>query len=207
MRKYMIVAMVAILATGCAQDEQTPSEDEVEEVNAVQHENTPLKPSAMAEIINVNQDVIGEANFYQDSQGKTVVHTKVEGLEPAGFHGFHIHEKGICEANGADGPFTTAGGHYSPEDVSHDHHAGDMPSLYVNEDGTAQATFMMDRFGAEELIDANVSVMIHEGADNFANIPDRYQSSESDAPGADEETKKAGDAGDRIGCGVVVVPE
>ena len=43
--------------------------------------------------------------------------------------------------------------------------------------------------------------MVHAGRDNFANIPDRYES--GGEPGPDATTLATGDAGSRIGCGVV----
>ncbi|GAJ99746.1 MULTISPECIES: superoxide dismutase family protein [Geomicrobium] len=205
--KKLLVVLLAMLIVGCANDESAPENEEAYEVSATQQDHAPLRPTAVAEVVNTNYDQIGEANFYQDSQGKTVVHTKVEGLKPEGFHGYHIHENGVCEVDAEEGPFMSAGGHFSLSDHDHGHHTGDLPSLYVNEDGTAQATFMLDQFTPEQLLENDVSLIIHEGRDNFANIPDRYQSSESDAPGADEETRSTGDSGDRIGCGVVVAPE
>jgi Cu-Zn family superoxide dismutase len=133
---------------------------------------------------------------------------------PAGFHGFHIHEFGQCEPDASDGPFTSAGGHYNPggtnhggyDDQSHGHtipHAGDMPSVLVGADGRAQLSFVTDMFTVAELRDVNGSaVMVHENADNFANIPDdRYSTTEG--PGPDSTTKKTGDAGNRIACGVI----
>lgn len=48
-------------------------------------------------------------------------------------------------------------------------------------------------FGAD-----GTSLIVHEGRDNYANIPERY------APnGPDEETLKTGDAGARIACGII----
>jgi superoxide dismutase, Cu-Zn family len=54
-----------------------------------------------------------------------------------------------------------------------------------------------DRFSIADLRDADGSaVMVHSGADNFANIPARYG-------GPDQETLSTGDAGSRLACGVV----
>jgi Cu-Zn family superoxide dismutase len=40
--------------------------------------------------------------------------------------------------------------------------------------------------------------MVHAGADNFANIPERY------APGGpDEDTLETGDSGGRVACGEI----
>ena len=57
------------------------------------------------------------------------------GLTP-GFHGFHIHTTGLCEADAPGGPFATAGGHLDAGAAhTHSDHAGDMPSLLVTENG------------------------------------------------------------------------
>jgi Cu-Zn family superoxide dismutase len=128
------------------------------------------------------------------------------GLTP-GFHGFHIHEIGLCEADAPDGPFTTAGGHFGADpDHTHGDHAGDMPSLLVAESGQAYARFITDRVTLAQLSEGDGSaVMVHEGRDNFANIPDRYAA--GGAVGPDDSTKKSGDAGTRAACGVIDGPQ
>lgn len=133
--------------------------------------------------------------------GKVVVSVKARGLEP-GFHGFHVHAVGLCEPDAPDGPFTTAGGHYTGDSPNHGDHAGDLPSLLVTEDGQAWASFATDRFTLAELRDSDGSaVMVHADPDNFANIPERYTS--GGVPGPDADTLDTGDAGDRAACGVV----
>lgn len=135
--------------------------------------------------------------------GAIRVEADLEGLEP-GFHGFHVHDVGLCEADAPDGAFTTATGHYVGEGATHGDHDGDMPSLYVTEDGRASLAATLDAFTIEELTEGDgAAVMVHAGADNFANVPDRYTSSESGQPGADDMTNKTGDAGARAACGVV----
>jgi Cu-Zn family superoxide dismutase len=130
--------------------------------------------------------------------GKVIVRGEVSGLTP-GFHGFHVHAVGQCVP-----PFTTAGGHYNPGGVGHGSHAGDMPSLLVLDDGTAQAEFATDNFAIDDLFDADRSaIIVHAGADNFANIPTRYQSTTEGVFGPDSATLATGDAGARAVCGVV----
>jgi superoxide dismutase, Cu-Zn family len=130
--------------------------------------------------------------------GKVIVRGEVSGLTP-GFHGFHVHTVGQCVP-----PFTTAGGHYNPGGVGHGSHAGDMPSLLVLDDGTAEAQFATDRYTIDELFDADGSaIIVHAGADNFANIPTRYQSTTEGVFGPDSATLATGDAGARVACGVV----
>jgi superoxide dismutase, Cu-Zn family len=124
--------------------------------------------------------------------GTVAVFVRARALQP-GFHGFHIHTTGRCDPP----DFTTAGGHLNPTGATHGSHAGDLPSLLVNGDGTAMLATATDRFTLTDLRDADGSaVMIHSGPDNFANIPPRYGT-------PDQETLATGDAGTRVACGVV----
>jgi Cu-Zn family superoxide dismutase len=117
---------------------------------------------------------------------------------PAGFHGFHVHTVGECVP-----PFTSAGGHYNPTGADHGDHAGDMPVLLVNEDGSAELRFTTDRFTVRELFDADGSaIIVHADRDNLAHIPDRYTNAEGGS-GPDSATLATGDAGARHACGVV----
>ncbi|HKR50790.1 MAG TPA: superoxide dismutase family protein [Pseudonocardiaceae bacterium] len=129
--------------------------------------------------------------------GRLHVIGKVRGLA-AGFHGFHIHEKGECIGSSTP-PFASAGGHLSTTSDSHPGHAGDMPVLLVGRDGSAQASFTTDRLTLADVFDPDGSaIIVHANADNYANIPTRY------APGGpDGDTLKTGDSGGRVACGVV----
>ncbi len=186
-------------------DEQIPPESTTEE-EASTVASQMGKLEAKAEMKNTENENVGEVLFYLNDQGLTVVEANIENLEQ-GYRGFHIHENAACDPDASDGPFTTAGGHYHGEDEGHGHHTGDMPSLYVNENGTAQMIAVIDGFVPEELLNSDTAVIIHEGPDNFANIPDRYQSSEQEESGPDQATLNTGDAGDRAACGVVSVVE
>ena len=138
----------------------------------------------------------------------------VETTEPGkltpGFHGLHIHSVGKCEANsvaptgGAPGDFDSAGGHF--QKAGHTSHpaSGDLTSLQVRQDGTAKLVTTTDAFTAEDLLGgAKTAIIIHEKADNFANIPpERYQQVNGNPP-PDETTLATGDAGKRVACGVI----
>jgi Cu-Zn family superoxide dismutase len=140
---------------------------------------------------------VGVASF-RERHGEVAVTAAVWGLAP-GFHGFHVHTTGICVP-----PFTSSGGHFSLPDQTHGDHAGDLPSLLVNEDGTGELHFATDRFTLNDLFDADGSaLMVHEGRDNYANIPDRYISEQTGMPGPDAATLATGDAGARAACGVI----
>lgn len=160
------------------------------------------RETAMQEvrIRDVNGDRIGTVLFRQ-TQEWVRVRANLRSL-PAGFHGFHVHQTGICDPNADGGPFFSAGGHYTDGDSSHGDHAGDMPSLLVKDDERARLAFRTDRFTLEELRAGDgAAAMVHADRDNFANIPDRYTS--EGKPGPDEMTLATGDAGARVACGVI----
>lgn len=125
----------------------------------------------------------------------------------AGFHGFHIHSKGVCDPASVDPatnqvvPFFSAGGHLGggAGGQAHAGHDGDMPSLLVNKDGKATLIFRTDRATLGKILDADGSaVIVHAGPDNFANIPARYSPT-----GPDAATVNTGDSGPRTLCGVL----
>ena len=135
---------------------------------------------------------VGRVRMRERRDGAVELTARAFNLTP-GFHGFHIHTIGRCDPPA----FTTAGGHLNPAGAPHASHAGDLPSLLVNGDGTARLVTTTDRFSIADLRDADGSaVMVHSGPDNFANIPARYG-------GPDQETLNTGDSGTRVACGVV----
>jgi superoxide dismutase, Cu-Zn family len=142
---------------------------------------------------------VGVVKLTQEGRGDKVQVRAVAFNLPAGFHGFHVHAVGECVP-----PFTSAGGHYNPTGADHGDHAGDMPVLLVNQDGSAELRFTTDRFTVRELFDADGSaIIVHADRDNLANIPERYHSHTEDVFGPDSATLATGDAGARHACGVV----
>jgi Cu-Zn family superoxide dismutase len=148
-------------------------------------------PTAFAELISSQNEVIGLATFTEDAEG---VHIRiaVANLTP-GEHGMHIHEVGICEPP----DFTSAGDHLNPLNREHGlenpqgPHAGDLPNFVVGEDGTARTIVVTDRVtlrgGPTSLFDSDGSALvIHAGPD-------------------DQMTNPAGNSGDRVACGVIKV--
>jgi Cu-Zn family superoxide dismutase len=142
---------------------------------------------------NATGQEVGEVKFKQERDGVSV-DVDVHGLTP-GFHGFHVHTVGSCV--GPD--FVSAGGHFNMAGHNHPMHSGDMVSILVNADGSGEASFITSNFKVADLFDADGSaVIVHAGADNFANIPVRY------APnGPDAATLATGDSGARTACGTV----
>ncbi len=148
---------------------------------------------------------------FKDGFATITVQTAEPGKLTPGMHGLHIHAVGRCEADsvgpdgGAPGDFLSAGGHFQPgAPAVHPGHAGDLSPLQVRPDGTAMLVTTSSAFTRDQLLaEPGTAIVIHGGADNFANIPsDRYQQING-APAPDETTLAAGDAGKRVACGVI----
>ena len=147
---------------------------------------------------------------FGDGFATVTVETTAGGELAPGFHGMHIHSVGKCEADsvaptgGAPANFASAGGHLQVGGRSGHPASGDLSSLQVREDGSAMLMTTTDAFTAEELLGgAGTAIIIHEKADNFANIPpERYQQVNGDPP-PDQTTLATGDAGARVACGVI----
>lgn len=194
----IVLAAVTALALGACGDDDDGSEEEATQPLPEASEEGALE----VEMVDAEGTDVGMVTL-TSVEGGTRVEAEIDGLEP-GFHGFHVHDVGVCDPEAPDGPFTTATGHLVGEGEAHGDHDGDMPSLYADTGGRASLATTTDAFTIEELTTGDgTAVMIHAGPDNFANIPDRYTSSEAAAPGPDQMTGSTGDAGGRAACGVV----
>lgn len=158
---------------------------------------------ASAELIGVDGQTLGVTVFVEAPGGGLAVATTVErGVEPVGqLHGLHVHENGVCDADSPDGAFMSAGPHHAGEGAAHPDHDGDLPLLYVREDGRGEGATTTTRLDLDEVV--GKGVIVHAGADNLANIPDERYDAVDGGPVPDEETLGAGDSGGRVACGVV----
>lgn len=139
-----------------------------------------------------------------------------DGAAADAFHGFHIHANndpvngdGCIADPDPTKAFVSADGHWNNVDGvarTHGNHLGDLPSLYVNADGSVQATFTVDRVRAGDL--TGKALVLHAGPDNFGNVPVGDIATAPNAytpnsPGATTATANTGNAGNRIACGVI----
>lgn len=135
-----------------------------------------------AAVINGNlfaPNLHGKVCFYETPIG-VKVHAVICELPPnkSGFYGFHLHKKGDCTQI----DFSRAEGHYNPEKKQHPMHAGDFPMLIATKDCDAYLSFVTTRFEICEIIGR--SVIIHFDRDDYTTQP-------------------SGNAGIRIGCGII----
>ncbi len=199
----LATCVITLVVAGCADEE--PAGTPGEESAAVGSESAEGGAGGLtARLVDAEGAEVGTATL-SEADGATQVSVEVDGLPP-GFHGFHVHAVGVCEADSANptdpamtGDFLSAAGHIGAGESDHGQHAGDLPLLYVSQSGTGSLTAVTDALTFADLTDDDGSaVMVHADPDNYANIPERY------APGGpDQMTRSTGDAGGRIACGPV----
>jgi Cu-Zn family superoxide dismutase len=153
---------------------------------------------ARAQLIDLKGDVVGQVTFSQAGDHASRVRFAVHGLL-GGFHGFHIHVNGVCDASHG---FPSVGGHYDHANREQPFD-GEMPSILVGSNGVGAGSFLTDRFTVADV--EGRSVVVHAFSDNFANVPignakDQYF---PNGPNAVAKTSATGNAGPPIACGVI----
>ncbi|KAL8201580.1 hypothetical protein R6Q57_010727 [Mikania cordata] len=153
---------------------------------------------AVAVITGGDNSVKGSLHFVQEANGLsshvslcvvclwvTQVRGKITGLKP-GLHGFHIHALGDT-TNGCN----STGPHFNPLNKDHGapwddaRHAGDLGNIVAGQDGSC---FIIPLSGQYSILGR--AVVIHADSDDLGR-------------GNHELSKTTGNAGARVGCGVI----
>lgn len=133
--------------------------------------------------------VTGTLQFEQEGDGK--VNLKLEIVVPQMANktvAVHIHETGDCGDAGKN-----AGGHWNPTNKQHgkwdssEFHSGDIGNITLDGDGKGTLTLDTDLWSIGGDIQKDIlgkAIIVHSGTDDYTSQP-------------------AGNAGSRIGCGVI----
>lgn len=127
----------------------------------------------------------------QETRGRIVIAVHARGL-PAGVHGLHLHDVGLCE-----GPnFDTAGGHFNPGNKEHGRqnkrgaHLGDLGNITVAGNGSG---------------DRSVTITSAEARRGIASfLGEKGRALVVHASQDDEKTDPSGNSGARIACGALM---
>jgi len=184
---------IAALISAC-QKPQEPAANEMAAANDMSAMNEAAPGAAMqpAQLLDGAGKAIGQVEMSEDANGVTLKVTAA-GL-PAGTHGVHLHEKGMCE-----GPkFESAGAHWNPAGKQHGRdnpmgaHLGDLANMEAADGAEASSTYLVTgvTMGGTQnaLADADgTSLVVHAKADDYKTDP-------------------SGNSGDRIACAVIAPP-
>src|SRR5690625_240619 len=189
----LCLLMLVLILGACGTSNDNSNEDQATETSSledIQAEKAGESKEVHVEMINTEGAKIGVATLKQEADGVNIA-IDVAGLSK-GTHGFHIHEKGVCEPP----DFKSAGEHFNPTDMKHGFdnpegpHAGDLPNLEVGKDGNVQESFVNEMVTLKKgepnslLREGGTALVIHEDPDDNVSQP-------------------SGNSGARIACGVI----
>lgn len=151
---------------------------------------SPVLAETATTSIKATQDgatVLGQAFFEETPEGLKMT-AEIQNLKP-GKYGFHVHENGDCGDSGK-----AAGSHFNPDGAKHGRlttdgfsgaHAGDLGNMEVGQDGTGKVeeTLQGLTLGKGKYGVSGKAIILHEKEDDFS--------------------QPTGNAGGRIGCGII----
>ena len=193
-RIYLVAAVSAVALISACQKPAEPAANDMATANdmGAMNEAAPAAAAQSAQLMDAGGKAIGTVEMSEDASGLTLKVTAA-GL-PAGTHGVHLHEKGMCE-----GPkFESAGAHWNPMTKQHGRdnpmgaHLGDLANMDATDGAEATSTYQVAGVTmvgtGNALADADgTSLVVHAKADDYKTDP-------------------SGNSGDRIACAVLAPP-
>lgn len=190
--KYATVLGLAFslfLAVACNNGAGEKENDATDTTSMDNEAMTPMTASAIITGVMDNVTVDGTARFESTADGKVKMMLSLSIPTKANKRvAVHIHENGDCADGGK-----AAGGHWNPTAEDHGKwgdahfHSGDIGNIQLDAEGKGSMEMETDRWsiggGAATNI-LNHGFIVHGGEDDFKSQP-------------------SGNAGDRIGCGVI----
>jgi Cu-Zn family superoxide dismutase len=193
-RLHFVAAISAAALISACQKPAEPAANDMATANdmGAMNEAAPAAAAQSAQLMDADGKAIGTVEMSEDASGLTLKVTAA-GL-PAGTHGVHLHEKGMCE-----GPkFESAGAHWNPMTKQHGRdnpmgaHLGDLANMDATDRAEATSTYQVAGVTmggtGNALADADgTSLVVHAKADDYKTDP-------------------SGNSGDRIACAVLAPP-
>jgi Cu-Zn family superoxide dismutase len=193
-RLHFVAAISAAALISACQKPAEPAANDMATANdmGAMNEAAPAAAAQSAQLMDADGKAIGTVEMSEDASGLTLKVTAA-GL-PAGTHGVHLHEKGMCE-----GPkFESAGAHWNPMTKQHGRdnpmgaHLGDLANMDATDGAEATSTYQVAGVTmggtGNALADADgTSLVVHAKADDYKTDP-------------------SGNSGDRIACAVLAPP-
>ena len=195
---------ISVLAYSCNNENNTTETSEdttTSKVDTTMHANhdmsapdtatVPFVGKAEASLAGTYPDTTlsGTATFDTTKSGKVKMKLEITVAAKAGKSvAVHLHEHGDCSDNGK-----MAHGHWNPTNAQHgkwgsgSFHSGDIGNVKLDAKGKGSVTIETDLWTLGGKPDKNIlgkAVIVHGGVDDF-------------------KTQPTGDAGSRIGCGVI----
>jgi Cu-Zn family superoxide dismutase len=188
---FILFTFFAIISCNSSNSENSDTSASDSTTATASTEEVPMKEQAVADLKPVFQDTAlsGSAEFDAEPGGK--VKMKLHLSIPAKANksvAVHIHANGDCGDMGK-----AAGGHWNPTNVEHgkwgsnSFHSGDLGNVKLDMNGNGDMELESDLWslgGDAKTNILNKAIIVHGGEDDFVSQP-------------------SGNAGTRIGCGVI----